>query len=275
METTRICSGCGKSLAPNAPQGLCPQCLLKAGLGSGVDIGPDTQSGSGGLTFVAPPLEEIARLFPQLEILGFVGQGGMGAVYRARQKELDRVVALKVLPPDIGRDAAFAERFTRDLDHGVMALWSEPRYEQGALRFDVMHNADRERFALRMVARLQNGGSEKLVFHSGVLIGAPAKGFALVHGTEHKVENWLRRVKEMVIERTPWVRGEIRNIRLCPRDLTAAQKNSVSRLGGGRRSTNHAHVRVRGRSRPRAKRRRFHRWFRRGDWFAPNSRHNP
>jgi len=74
--------------------------------------GPDT--GGQSSRFVPPAVEELAPHFPQLEILEFVGQGGMGAVYRARQKQLDRVVALKILPPGIGRDAAFAERFARE-----------------------------------------------------------------------------------------------------------------------------------------------------------------
>ena len=47
MNTMKICSGCQKALEANAPDGLCPECLLKAGLGTGVDMGPDSQAESG------------------------------------------------------------------------------------------------------------------------------------------------------------------------------------------------------------------------------------
>jgi serine/threonine protein kinase len=49
-----------------------------------------------------------------LEILQLIGQGGMGFVFKARQPKLDRFVALKILPPTLGADPAFAERFTRE-----------------------------------------------------------------------------------------------------------------------------------------------------------------
>src|SRR5262249_12953133 len=60
----------------------------------------------------------------QLEILELLGEGGMGAVYKARQRGLDRLVALKILPPRASQDPAFAERFTREAQ--ALARLSHP-----------------------------------------------------------------------------------------------------------------------------------------------------
>ena len=49
------------------------------------------------------------------EILGVLGQGGMGAVYKARDRELDRLIALKVIRPELAMDPAILQRFKQEL----------------------------------------------------------------------------------------------------------------------------------------------------------------
>ena len=105
MNATNKCPQCGGALPASALAGLCPACLLKQGA---------MDSGSSPLVFTPPTPAELAAQLPQLEVLELIGKGGMGAVYRARQKELDRVVALKILPPGVSGDPTFAERFARE-----------------------------------------------------------------------------------------------------------------------------------------------------------------
>jgi len=118
MNAEHHCPKCQRTLPADGPRGLCPACLLAVGLGMHekqnelhLSPAPTTPSGK---HFPPPTTSDLAPQFPQLEIIEILGQGGMGTVYKARQKKLDRLVALKIVRSDAAADPAFAERFNRE-----------------------------------------------------------------------------------------------------------------------------------------------------------------
>ncbi len=73
----------------------------------------------------APSVEEMQAMLPQYEIMEILGRGGMGAVYKGRQKSLKRLVAIKILPPDAADDEMkFVERFQNEAQ--TMAAMNHP-----------------------------------------------------------------------------------------------------------------------------------------------------
>jgi len=157
MAEKKNCPKCGADLPANAPRGLCPQCLMKAGMqvkGEDKKAGPSdishgvTESATPPGGFVPLEPDQLAEKFPQLEIIELLGQGGMGAVYKARQKQLDRFVALKILPPEVGQNAAFAERFTREarslakLNHPQIVTVHEFGHTEDGLYYFLMEFVD-------------------------------------------------------------------------------------------------------------------------------------
>jgi serine/threonine protein kinase len=120
IDPATSCPDCGATLPADSPQTLCPACLMRQALAS------RTLDPEGNAAPLSPPLppEEIAAKFPGFEILECLGRGGMGAVYKARQKSLDRWVAIKILAPEREGRERFAERFAREAQ--TLARLSHP-----------------------------------------------------------------------------------------------------------------------------------------------------
>ena len=114
---TETCPKCGAELnVDNAAGGLCGRCLFERGIEFTSTLAVNLADGStpGSPRFTAPDPVEVEADLLSFDVLELVGQGGMGAVYKAYQRNLDRTVAIKILPRQSAGGHEFAERFARE-----------------------------------------------------------------------------------------------------------------------------------------------------------------
>ena len=163
--TQRTCPECHAEIPADAPPGVCPYCALRAGLRWEAATDADRRRGR------ATPLppEELERRLPDLDGFELIGPGGMGTVYRARHRPLDRPVAVKVLHAHLQDDPAFAERFAREAR--TMAWLDHPHIVR------VYDFGDREGLYY-LVMELVEGVTLRQAMASGSL--APAEALAIV-----------------------------------------------------------------------------------------------
>ncbi len=125
MAHTNHCPQCGADLPTDAPEGLCPKCLMKAVQSptlrpGGDEAQADVGATIGGSASIEGPGTRIGRY----ELLELIGEGGMGLVYLAEQKEpVKRRVALKIIKPGMDSKQVVA-RF--EAERQVLALLDHP-----------------------------------------------------------------------------------------------------------------------------------------------------
>src|SRR6185436_13126870 len=212
------CSKCRRPIPPDtgdALGGLCFECI------SGFVLETDPPEGE-------PLPLEVGAFFQGFQILELIARGGMGVVYKARQLDLDRLVALKVLSPSLAGDPDFARRF--NVEAKVLARLSHPSIVQvfdfgrsGALYYLVMEYVE--------------GGSLRDLLRRGPLDGAHRARLlsqicgALDHAHQHDVIHRDIKPENILVDRQGRVKitdfGLAKLVRPDPKQGSATQVDLV------------------------------------------------
>ena len=171
MTKVVVCTQCQQPVPGDAPQGCCPVCLLRLGQSAAASTpgfaGPDTvhfpavvEPSADTLDFRGAPLggRPIGLALTNYDVLAQIGQGGMGIVYKARQRHADRIVAVKVIKNDADLDPEQRSRFGAEAK--ALARLRHPNIVQV---YEVGEERGRPFFSMEYVAggsltdRLKNG----------------------------------------------------------------------------------------------------------------------
>jgi TolB-like protein/predicted Ser/Thr protein kinase/Tfp pilus assembly protein PilF len=185
----RVCRKCGGKIFSDAPEGLCTGCVLETALGTfgqsvaGVADPGQPEDPQPGDATALPRVKTTARVAKMLgelgdyELLEEVGRGGQGVVFRARQKSLNRIVALKVIGLGQWATKAHLKRFRLEaeaaasLDHPCIV----PIYEIG----------ERDGQCYFSMKFVEGGQLDEVVKHTPISIRQAAELIAKVARTVH------------------------------------------------------------------------------------------